>query len=278
MKTFNPDFIFHLAAQPLVIDSYEDPFGTNKTNFTGTLNLLEALRKHNKKIVALFVTTDKVYENIRTNKPFKESDKLGGDDPYSSSKAASEILIHSYNTSFFKKRDIRIVSARAGNVIGGGDWSRNRLIPDMVRAYKNRTILEIRYPKSVRPWQHVLDPLFGYLKLSKSLSEDSKFNGAWNFGPENGEIMTVIEVVNKMIDKGLNIPFKIKEDSLIHEASHLQLNIEKAKSILQWKPKFDSKTTIEKTVDWYKSFYDGVSANDLIKNDINSYLNISENV
>ena len=179
---FQPDYIFHMAAQPLVIDSYHDPMTTFSTNVMGTVNLLEIIRKTKIEATVLIITTDKVYENLELNRAFEEEDKLGGHDPYSASKAAAEIVSHSYRSSFFHTGNTRIATARAGNVIGGGDWSKDRLIPDIIRSFVNKEKLEIRNPQATRPWQHVLEPLNGYLKLALAIERETDLQGGWNFG------------------------------------------------------------------------------------------------
>ena len=275
IKSFEPDFIFHLAAQPLVLESYEDPKITFEINFNGTLNLLEVLRESKSPCTAIFITTDKVYENKELNLPFSEEDKLGGKDPYSSSKAACELLIHSYHNSFFKDSKINIASVRAGNVIGGGDWSDNRLIPDIIRSVFENKSLEIRNPEATRPWQHVLEPLYGYLILAKVLSQDpSSFSGAWNFGPETGDVKTVREIVEIAEANGLQIKMEVTSTIQKQETNHLSLNIDKAKRELKWNPKWDSKSSISESLNWYQKFYEGEDANKLIYKNIEKYSTI----
>ena len=279
VQEFNPEFIFHLAAQPLVLESYNNPKDTYDINFTGTLNLLEILRELDLSVQVVFVTTDKVYENLELGVPFVETDKLGGKDPYSASKAASEILIDSYNKSFFKDSNINIATARAGNVIGGGDWSENRLIPDIIKARQNNKPLTIRSPKAIRPWQHVLEPLFGYLMLGIGLYNNPKKHvGAWNFGPEIEDSKTVEGIIN--IGKKLEIVGEvIFEESTLVEAQSLKLNITKAKEELSFKPIWKTKQAIENTFEWYKTYYSNFSnENDLIIKDLNNYLNCKKKI
>jgi CDP-glucose 4,6-dehydratase len=274
VQRLNPEFIFHLAAQPLVLESYNNPKDTFDVNFTGTLNLLEILRELDLSVQVVFVTTDKVYENLELGIPFVETDKLGGKDPYSASKAASEILIESYRQSFFKDSSTNISSARAGNVIGGGDWSDNRLIPDIIRAKQENTFLNIRNPKAIRPWQHVLEPLFGYLKLGIGLSENSqKYSSQWNFGPEIEDSITVEDIIN--IGKKLKIVGEVEyEKSVLVEAQNLKLNIIKAKKQLGFKPIWNTTKAIENTFKWYKTYYSETStASELIIEDLKNYLN-----
>lgn len=273
VNLFEPDFIFHLAAQPLVLESYENPKATFETNFNGTLNLLELLKEYEPPCSVIFITTDKVYENNELNIAFKEEDKLGGNDPYSSSKAASELLIHSYQTSFFKNSKIHIASARAGNVIGGGDWSNNRLIPDIIRSiYENKKI-EIRNPLATRPWQHILEPLNGYLMLAIALSQKPLFfNRPWNFGPETGDVKTVKEIIDISDRMGINLKFKVVSNIGKKEANSLSLNIERAKNQLTWRPIWKSEKAIEHALKWYNGFYSGKSANELINYDLKSFI------
>jgi CDP-glucose 4,6-dehydratase len=275
VQSFKPEFIFHMAAQPLVIESYKNPKETFDINFTGTLNLLEILKDYNQKVQAVFITTDKVYENLELEIPFLETDKLGGKDPYSASKAACELLIHSYRTSFFKDSKINIASVRAGNVIGGGDWSENRLIPDIIRSVFENKTLAIRNLGATRPWQHVLEPLHGYLVLAIGLCENPlTYSGAWNFGPETGDVKTVKEIVE--IAQANDLPIKMEVTSTIQkrEANYLSLNIEKAKNKLDWTPKWDSEYAIHQTLSWYQKFYEGAIANELIQENLEKYTTI----
>lgn len=256
---FKPDFIFHLAAQALVRYSYSFPVETFETNITGTANLLNSLIKLDRKCTVVIVTTDKVYENREWVFPYRENDELGGYDPYSASKAAAEIITRSMRNSFFNIHKIKehkkaISTARAGNVIGGGDYSRDRIIPDIVKAIKNNKKIIIRNPDSVRPWQHVLDPLSGYLLLGSKLSENPvRYTGAFNFGPAPESNLTVRELAERAVNffgKGkLNLSGKKNGP---HEAGLLKLDISKANTELGWKPKWDSLTAVEKTIIWYK--------------------------
>lgn len=249
-----PDYIFHLAAQSLVIDGYEDPKYTYETNVMGTLNLLEAVRKLDTCNVVV-ITTDKVYENPENGIPFKESDKLGGYDPYSSSKACSEILTSSYRRSFFKDSEVKIVTARAGNVIGGGDFSKDRIIPDIIRAIENKEPIELRSPNSTRPWQHVLDALFGYLKLGLHLNKSNQLDyHEWNFGPNAEDPISVLQLAEmslRLLDRG---KIHINENSNLHEASFLGLDSSLANKELNWSPVLNGKASIELTLNWYQLF------------------------
>ena len=271
-----PEFVFHMAAQPLVIESYKNPKETFDTNFTGTLNLLEILKGYGEKVQAIFITTDKVYENLELGIPFVETDKLGGKDPYSASKAASEILIESYIKSFFNDSHTSIASARAGNVIGGGDWSENRLIPDVIRSKIAHKPLLIRSPNAVRPWQHVLEPLFGYLKLGIGLYDKPESHiGPWNFGPENQDVKSVKDILDIGKEQGI-VGEVFIEESNFAEAQSLMLNITKAKQKLNFKPVWNSTESFNRTFKWYKDFYLKIlTANELIKRDTLKYLKCS---
>lgn len=273
IKNFQPDFIFHLAAQPIVLESYENPKYTNEVNFNGTLNVLEAIRKNLNNCTSVFITTDKVYENLDKEVSFKESDRLGGTDPYSSSKAASELLIDSYYKSFFCGTKNSVASARAGNVIGGGDWSNYRLFPDIIRSCFENKLLEIRNPESVRPWQHVLDPIFGYLSLAEKLSNtEDEFSGSWNFGPENNEKKTVRDIIELIRLRGINVKSELSKKQFNKESKFLMLDITKAKNRLDWKPRWNTNETINKTIDWYEKYYLNNNVNQLIDEDINEYI------
>ncbi len=256
---FEPDFIFHLAAQPLVRLSYDIPVETYETNVIGTTHILDALRFLKKPCVAIIITTDKVYANNETNYFYSEEDRLGGYDPYSASKAAAEIVIDSYRKSYFNtdsydKHKKSVSVARAGNVIGGGDWAKDRIIPDIIRAFEKNEPVIIRNPEAVRPWQHVLEPLFGYIKLAiKQVQHPQKYSDAFNFGPEPSDNLTVMQVVNVAIQSwGKGNYELLSENNAKHEAGLLQLSIKKAKEKLNWFPIWKSNMAIEKTIDWYK--------------------------
>ena len=270
----NPEYIFHLAAQPLVLASYANPKETFDINFTGTLNLLEILRELNLPVQVVFVTTDKVYENLEFDMPFHETDKLGGKDPYSASKSASELLISSYNNSYFKDFKITNIStARAGNVIGGGDWSKNRLIPDIIRANQQNKTLIIRNPKATRPWQHVLEPIFGYLMLGIMLKKSpGEYSTSWNFGPEQEDTESVENIIKFSKDSGIICDI-LHQVSSHKEAQSLRLNTSKSKIKLNWSPKWTCKVAITNTMNWYVNYYKKNSANQLIQNDLKKYIN-----
>lgn len=253
---FQPDIIFHLAAQPLVRLSYTEPVKTYETNVIGTLNVLEAARKCDSVKAFVNITTDKCYENIESDYAYKEDDKMGGYDMYSSSKACSEILSASYRNSFLKNCGYLLATARAGNVIGGGDWSQDRLIPDCIQAIQNGKEIVIRNPNSIRPWQHVLEPLSGYLTLGEKLLEGKKeFACGFNFGPEMDSILTVENIVQKIINSYGKGKIVIQPDTKWHEAKLLMLDINKAKNALKWIPRYTADTAVARTVAWYKAYY-----------------------
>ncbi len=252
IRSVEPDIIFHLAAQPLIFESYISPKETININTVGTLNILE-ISKGLKKLKSLVcVTSDKCYKSNNSTKGFKENDILGGEDPYSASKASAEIIINSYIKSYFLKLRIGVSSARAGNVIGGGDWSEKRLIPDIVRSLLHNRKIIIRNPGFNRPWQHVLEPLYGYLLLAKKLSQNpKKYSGAYNFGPKPNTVTSVIKVVKIFINYWGKGNYKVKGSSY-YEQPNLQLNIKKAKTILKYKPTLSMKESIILTAAWYK--------------------------
>lgn len=257
---FQPDIIFHLAAQPLVRRSYQMPSETFDVNVVGTCNVLEAVNKLKKKCTVICITTDKVYENKELNYHYKEDDVLGGYDPYSASKAACEIAINSFRNSFFNRAKYAehqkaIVSARAGNVIGGGDFSEDRIVPDIVRALEKNKVIEVRNPNAIRPWQHVLEPLNGYLMLAKLAYENYEtVANAYNFGPFSNDHLPVKKLVETAIKCWGSGEWKDTSNSAnLHEAGLLMLDITKATTQLNWQPKLQSNTAIEWTIDWYKN-------------------------
>ncbi len=260
INEIKPDFIFHLAAQALVSVSYNDPVDTISTNVIGTTNILECLRLSNHKCVGIIITSDKCYDNVEWVWGYKETDHLGGNDIYSGSKGAAELIIKSYFHSYFKNENsnIRIASTRAGNVIGGGDWAIDRIVPDCIRAWTVNKSVEIRSPKATRPWQHALEPLSGYLNLGMKLYENSSFNGSnYNFGPLSQYSQTVkklIEDLSKFWDNKGEF-YRITGNIEFHEAGLLKLNCDKALLELKWLPTLDYKKLIEFTGDWYMKFY-----------------------
>ena len=252
-----PDYIFHLAAQSLVYKSIKDPIFNWETNVIGLLNLLSTIIKLKNRCIVVIVTSDKCYKNLEQSKGYKENDTLGGIDPYSASKASAEILFHSFYKTFIhnKKKNIRICTARAGNVIGGGDWSEKRLIPDCMKMWLDRKAPIIRSPHSTRPWQHVLEAINGYLILSKKLNSGDKINGqSFNFSSDKIKNLSVIKFLNEIKSIWPDIKWKIKKTKNFYESSLLQLNNRKAKKKLEWKAKLNFKETIEYLVNWYKSY------------------------
>ena len=253
----DPDIIFHLAAQALVIKSYQDPKETFDTNVVGGINLLEAVRHHHGLKALVFITSDKCYLNKEVTRGYNELDELGGYDPYSASKAAAELVFASYAKSYFAHRSsFGAASARAGNVIGGGDWSTDRIIPDCIRSLIAQTPIEVRNPDATSPWQHVLEPLSGYITLGARLLTNGGGNvGSWNFGPPETAVHTVAEVTQKAIDEWGSGTMSISpSDKKLHEAKLLQLNCEKARSELSWQPRWDFLQTMHQTIQWYKEF------------------------
>jgi CDP-glucose 4,6-dehydratase len=258
---FQPDFIFHLAAQPLVRLSYEIPAETFEVNAIGTANLLDAVRALDKKCSVVLITTDKVYKNHEWEYPYREADQLGGYDPYSASKACAELIIDSYRNSFFNKLKFHlhqkaIAVGRAGNVIGGGDWSRDRLIPDIAKALGTDKEVVIRNPNSVRPWQHVLEPIIAYLLLGSKLELDPvKYSQAYNFGPHATDALPVVEMLKRSIACWGNGSYRIEQlENQPHEAGLLKLDISKATSDLNWVPKTNATAAVIMTMDWYKEY------------------------
>ena len=258
IEEIKPDFIFHLAAQALVSNSYKYPSETIITNAIGTLNLLEAIKDFDKVLQVVLITSDKCYENIETFYGYKETDCLGGKDPYSASKACAEIIANSYIRSILnQKQNINVATARAGNVIGGGDWSKNRLIPDAVNHWQNNETLSIRNPQSTRPWQHVLEPLSGYLELGKFLINNN-FNSnelggnSFNFGPKQIDTISVEDVITKFSSTWSNAKYKVCYNSEFEEAGLLNLSCDKATKILCWEPRLRIKDALQITSNWYQ--------------------------
>jgi CDP-glucose 4,6-dehydratase len=252
-----PEIVFHLAAQPLVRESYRDPVWTFQTNVMGTVNVLEVIRKTASIRWAVLITTDKVYENLESMRPYLESDRLGWHDPYSTSKAMDELAITSYVRSFFSHGEKKIVSVRAGNVIGGGDWSADRLIPDIIRAFEQWEPVILRNPDSVRPWQHVLEPLSGYLMMGEKIFIDDTYLGAYNFGPDISDTMRVEDIVQKAISILGKGEYLIQKDETMHEAWLLLLDNTKSKNLLGWSPRFDVDEALSHTFEWYRAYADG---------------------
>lgn len=261
VRQVRPQVIIHMAAQPLVRTSYLDPIGTYETNVIGTANILASVRAASTVRVLLNVTTDKCYENIERTKGYVESDPLGGYDPYSSSKACSELVTAAYRRSYFNpaeysRHGVAIATARAGNVIGGGDWAQDRLIPDCIRSFMKDKDIVLRHPSAVRPWQHVLDPLYGYLMLCERLFNDGmNFSSAWNFGSQSRDVLTVRQVADMACALwGGRSRVKIATGKHPHEARLLMLNIAKVRKVLGWTPRLSARTALQLTVDWYKQW------------------------
>jgi len=271
-----PEIIFHLAAQPLVLESYKSPLETFTTNMIGTLNLLECIRKVKSVKSVVIITTDKVYKIRKKNINYNELDELGGFDPYSASKVGAEIIVDSYIKSFFKKSSLKdkISTARAGNVIGGGDFSKNRLVPDIISAINNNTKINIRNPYNIRPWQHVLDPLTGYLILAeKQFTNKIKNKGhAWNFGPTKNSFKKVIDIIN-YIKRFKSFNYTLKKNNDFKETNVLKLNSVKAENKLNWISKWSLNESLTKTLEWNKSIKKGVSAKEICENQFLMYIN-----
>lgn len=272
VKNARPHITLHLAAQPLVRESYSEPLVTFATNVMGTAHLLDSLRELDSVQVALMVTTDKVYLNNESSCPFREDDKLGGHDPYSASKAASEIVIASYRDAFLARQGVAVASARAGNVIGGGDWSADRLIADAMRAWQSEQALKIRHPQAIRPWQHVLEPLAGYLTLVEKLWQQSELAGAYNFGPQTHESVTVRQVVDlaRSFYGDGDVIYGDDTDGP-HEAGWLALETAKTRETLGVTPKWELEESVKRTMAWYKALNKGADARKLCEVEIADY-------
>lgn len=272
---FQPDIIFHLAAQPLVRLSYTTPIETFETNVMGTINVMEAALKSKHCGVFINITSDKCYENREWERGYVETDAMGGFDPYSASKGCAELVTASWRRSFFEKEGKLLASARAGNVIGGGDWATDRLLPDVFKAIGKGEKAKIRNPNAIRPWQHVLEPLCGYLLLGQKLLENKKeFVGGWNFGPDIEDAQTVKSVLENAKTHWNKVDFEIEKfDNQLHEASMLKLNIEKSKEDLGWSPIWHFLKTIEITTLWYKDYYENnFTMGDRSLMDLNNYI------
>ncbi len=256
-----PDFVFHLAAQALVGQSYENPLEAMTTNALGSANLLNSLRNLRKLVVVVMITSDKAYDNVEWAWGYRETDRLGGKDPYSASKGMAELAIRSFVESYFRSSEsnVRVGITRAGNVIGGGDWAENRIVPDCIRAWSRRETVDIRSPEATRPWQHVLEPLSGYLTLGASLDKNISLHGeAYNFGPPANQNHSVRDLINEMAKHWDHVRWKdvSKKEEYFHEAGLLKLNCDKALKDLNWFPTLQFEETLKKTVQWYKAFYE----------------------
>ncbi len=273
MIGFNPDILIHMAAQSLVRYSYNEPIETYEVNVIGTAKVLEVARSCPNLKAIVNVTTDKCYENAEWNKSYKEDDPIGGFDPYSSSKGCAELVASAYRRSFFQNENIGLASVRAGNVIGGGDWADDRLIPDILRSVEHGNSLFIRNPKSIRPWQHVLEPLSGYLILAQKLYKSpSEYAESWNFGPHGDDIRHVGWVLDKMILKRPNLAWKLEKGPHLHEASFLKLDISKAKLKLDWQPTWKLEYTLEKIIDWHQAWLNKKDMQVICLNEIGEYM------
>ena len=282
IEKLQPDYIFHLAAQSLVKKSYKDPIETWNTNLIGTINLLESLKSINKKCFCIIITSDKCYDNIEWEWGYRENDKLGGPDPYSASKGSAEIAFSSYARSFYNQnqRKIFLSSARAGNVIGGGDWAEDRIVPDCIKSWSKSKIVKIRNPKATRPWQHVLEPLSGYLKLAAYLSKNEEISGrSYNFGPSAENNYTVKDLVNKMSKYWDKVSWLDSSASNKgpYESNLLKLNCDRALKELSWTPTLNINTTVRFTVEWYKKFYESQKdIPEFTRDQINEFMQINE--
>jgi CDP-glucose 4,6-dehydratase len=281
MNIVKPDIVIHMAAQPLVRASYQNPVETYETNILGTAYILESIRKVDSVRVFLNVTTDKCYENKEWIWAYRENEPLGGYDPYSSSKACSELITAAYRNSFFNlinfdSHQVAVATARAGNVIGGGDWAKDRLIPDIIDSLLLNKEIQIRNPMAVRPWQYVLEPLSGYLLLCEKLYENGgKFSESWNFGPFEHEAKPVEWIVEKILDKwGTSLNYRIiGSESDPHEATYLKLDISKARQVLNWNPKWNLDKSLDKIIDWYRSYQVGENMREVSLSQITEYEN-----
>jgi CDP-glucose 4,6-dehydratase len=283
LRAFNPDFVIHMAAQPLVRRSYAIPVETYETNVMGTINVLEALRGVYHPCVAVVVTTDKCYENHESGRAYEEGDPLGGHDPYSSSKAMAEIATAAYRNSYFQNGPVHVASARAGNVIGGGDWAEDRIVPDAMRSLDQGEKIAVRNPSAVRPWQHVLEPLSGYLTLAALIAAEqtthnhqpttAELCSAYNFGPGPESNRTVSDLVQEILKHRQGEWTDASDPAALHEATLLNLSIEKADQLLGWRPHWGFEETISKTVAWYARVHTGTaSALEITRSQIAEYV------
>jgi len=283
IEDVQPDFIFHLAAQALVRKSYESPFETISTNALGTASILDALLTIDKRVTAVIITSDKAYDNVEWKWGYRENDRLGGKDPYSASKGMAELVIRSYFESFFNKSDsnVRLGITRAGNVIGGGDWAADRIVPDCMKAWANKETVNLRNPHATRPWQHVLEPLSGYLALGASLAETDENNGeAFNFGPAASQNYSVGQLIIEMANHWDHVRWNdiSQQQDNLYEAGLLKLNCDKALFDLKWQPTLQFEETVKMTVEWYKVFYldEQSTMREYTVNQINEYTKLAE--
>lgn len=289
-KKNSPEILIHMAAQPLVVKSYEDPYNTYTTNMLGTLNILEAVRHSESIKTVIIVTSDKCYQNKEWIWGYREHDNLGGIDPYSNSKACAELIASAYRSSFFQKSDpssknISVATVRAGNVVGGGDWAEYRLIPDIMSSIITDNLITIRNPESIRPWQFVLEPLDGYLTLAEQLysnqnnyadSNGNEYAASWNFGPNESDAQTVGWIVKKLRALwGSEVNWKVLPKSHPYESKYLKLDCSKALQKLQWKPKLNLNTTLEWVIEWYRGYCNNINLKELTEKQIKKYQNLN---
>jgi len=273
MIDFNPDILIHMAAQPLVRYSYQEPIETYDINVMGTAKVLEAARYCQKLKSIVCVTTDKCYENREWEWGYRENEAMGGHDPYSSSKGCAELVASAYRRSYMENKKVGLATVRAGNVIGGGDWAEDRLIPDILRAFENNEPVMIRNPKATRPWQHVLEPLHGYLILAERLYNSAdKYADGWNFGPNEIDVRSVDWILDKMATMWPGAKWKLDKNSHPHEAGYLKLDISKAKTRLKWKPVWGLERTLEKIIAWHKNWIAGRDMQSVCIAEINEYM------
>lgn len=278
LQTFQPEIVFHMAAQPLVRYSYKNPVETYATNLMGTVHLLEAVRQTPSVKAVVIITTDKCYENREWAWGYRENEPMGGFDPYSNSKGCAELATAAYRSSFFNPENfshhgVAIATVRAGNVIGGGDWAGDRLIPDILMAIEKGSPVTIRNPNAIRPWQHVLEPISGYMQLAeRMISDGPTYSEAWNFGPNDNDARPVSWIVDRMVNIwGNGASWQIDNSEQPHEATYLKLDISKAKTKLQWQPRINLDQALEWIIDWHKAYLDGRSMQDVTKQQIMQY-------
>ncbi len=283
INKFEPEIVIHMAAQPLVRESYIDPLTTYETNVMGTVHLLEACRNVKSVRAIINVTTDKCYENKEWEWGYRENEPMGGYDPYSNSKGCSELITSSYRDSFFNIKDykshgVALASARAGNVIGGGDWANDRLIPDFIKSIADNKKVKIRSPYAIRPWQHVLEPLSGYILLAEKLyKEGNKYAEGWNFGPEDSDVKNVKWIIDKICAVwGEKTSYEIEKTDKFHEANYLKLDCSKAKTKLDWYPRWNLEKTIFNIVDWNRAYLRSANVREITERQIREYFNIKE--
>jgi len=274
MLLFDPEILIHMAAQPLVRYSYNEPIETYEVNIIGTAKVLEVARSCNRLKAIINITTDKCYENVGFDKSYTEGDSMGGVDPYSSSKGCAELVTASYRRSFFNDLGIGIASVRAGNVIGGGDWATDRLIPDILKSFELDKAVEVRNPNATRPWQHVLEPLSGYLLLAQRLYYNNEdYSEGWNFGPDEKDVKPVHWILDKMTSHWPDATWKLDKNSNPYEASFLKLNISKASERLGWKPTWDLQMTLLNIIRWHKLWLDGSDMRKVCATEIDNFTN-----